>query len=296
MRTAKKLVVVLLLVAVISSMFPLAASANGTIAWGAANVNGSGVRIRSGPGLDHSVLTHANQGDVIVIIEQTNSDWHQVNYHGTVGYVSVPLLDNSRKAANFNARGSISGSSVNKRAEPDTSSNSLGAHSSGTEMDIIGINNGWYKVVHNGVTGYIRSDLMSIVSGGSSSSEANAPKPLGQQIADFGVSLVGSKYRWAGSSPSTGFDCSGFVTYVMKQYGISLTRYSAGMFRDNGVSVARADLVPGDLVFFARNGRSIDHVGIYIGDGRFVHASSSTTGVIISNLSSRTLFGAKRVI
>jgi peptidoglycan endopeptidase LytE len=68
------------------------------------------------------------------------------------------------------------------------------------------------------------------------------------------------------------------------------------MYRDNGVHVNRSDLLPGDLVFFARNGRTVSHVGIYIGNGQFVHASGVRTGVIITNLSSRTLFGAKRVI
>ena len=307
MKTAKRLVVFLLLVVIISSMMPFTASANGTIAWGAANINGSSVRIRSGPGLDHSVLTHAFRGDIVIVIERTSDEWHKVNFHGTIGYMSVPFLENRREAANFNAQGSIAGSSVNMRERPNTSSSSLGTHPSGTVMDIIGINNGWYKVVHNNKTGYVRSDLMSVLSrdssssppssssSSSSSSAAPAATSLGQQIADTGVGLLGVGYRWAGSSPSTGFDCSGFVTYVLSQHGIRVTRSSAGMFRDNGVDVSRSELAPGDLVFFARNGRTVDHVGIYIGDGRYVHSSSTQTGVIISNLGSRTLFGAKRV-
>jgi len=321
MKTAKRLVVFLLLVVIISSMVPFTASANGTIAWGAANVNGNSVRIRSGPGLDHPVLTNAVRGEVVIVIERTSDEWHKVNFHGTIGYMSVPFLENRREAANFNARGSISGSSVNMRERPDTSSSSLGLHPSGTVMDIIGINKGWYKVVHNNVTGYVRSDLMSVLSRDSSSSSSSSSSPdataapdaaaapadatpapapivssLGQQIADTGVGLVGHGYRWAGSSPSTGFDCSGFVSYVLRQHGISVTRSSAGMFRDNGVSISRSELAPGDLVFFARNGYAIDHVGIYIGDGRYVHSSTAQTGVIISSLGSRTLFGAKRVV
>ena len=305
MKTLRKLVVILLLVAIIATMIPLAASANGTIAWGAANVKGNNVRVRSGPGLDHSILTHTSSGDIVVIIERTSDEWYKVDFNGTIGYMSVPLLERVRDIANFNKRGSVSGNGVNMRERPNTTSTVLGRHSSGTTMEIIGINKGWYKVVHNNVTGYIRSDLITITSGStsssssrsssSSSSTSSANRSLGQQIADFGVSLVGHSYTRAGSSPSTGFDCSGFVTYVLRQHGISVTRSSAGMHRDNGVSVSRSDLIAGDLVFFARNGSTVDHVGIYIGNGRFVHASSHSTGVIITNLDARTIFGIKRV-
>jgi len=188
------------------------------------------------------------------------------------------------------------------RARPDTTSSILGSYNLGTEMSIIGINNGWYKVTHGSNTGYIRSDLMKVLSGGSNSATSNpAPTSRGQQIADFAVGFVGHRYRWGKASPSEGFDCSGLVTYVMNQHGIRVTRYSAGQFRDNGTHVDKSNLQPADLVFFRRNGASsVNHVGIYIGGGKFVHASNSRTGVIISDLNSannvRTWAGAKRVI
>jgi len=327
MKNAKRLVLLLLIVAIFASMLPVTASASGTIAWGAANIEGNGVRIRSGPGLTHSILSHANRGDIVVIIDRTNSEWYKVNFHGTVGYISVPLLHNSRTAANFNARGSIGGNAVNMRERPNTTSSILGSFNSGTVMNIIGINNGWYKVEHGTNTGYVRSDLMSIVSltsatsstanavssdnsasnaSTSSSSTYVAPSgpapdpnlPLGQQIAEFATGFVGARYVWGGTSPS-GFDCSGLVTYVMRQFDISVTRTASGQYRDNGVHIDKSELVPGDLVFFSTNGRSVTHVGIYIGDGKFVHASGVRVGVIISELNSasriRTWFGAKRL-
>jgi len=311
MKLAKKLIVTLLLIVTIASMLPLSASASGTIAWGAANVGGTNVRIRSGPGLDHSVLTHANRDDIVVIIERTNSEWHKVNFHGTIGYMNVTFLERIREAANFNKSGAITGSVVNMRARPSTSSSVLASHREGTVMNIIGINNGWYKVEHGNHTGYVRSDLMAIISRteaaapGSTqvTSTGSAPNPnraLGQQIADYAVSYVGHRYVWAGSSPSTGFDCSGLVSYVMQQFGVRLTRSASGQYRDNGTHIDRSELVPGDLVFFSNNGHSVTHVGIYIGDGRFVHASGTDVGVIITSLSSpsrvRTWFGAKRVV
>ena len=302
MKVAKKLVITLLLISVIMTMLPLSATSNGVIAWGAADISGSDVRIRSGPGTTHSVLTHVNKGDTVVVVERTSSEWFKVNFHGTVGYISVPLLDRDRKAANFNAAGSISGSGVNMRERPDTSSIVLGTYDTGTTMSIIGINEGWYKVQYDSKTGYIRSDLMKVLDRSAAASAgisiSSAPDPnrtLGQKIADYAVGFVGTKYVWAGASPS-GFDCSGLTSYVYKQHGIKITRNASGQYRDNGVHVSRADLVAGDLVFFSNNGRSVTHVGIYIGDNKYVHASSSRVGVIISNLSNRTLFGAKRVI
>ena len=306
-ESAKKLVVILLLASLCVTMMPLTASANNALAWGAANTVGNGVRIRSGPGLDDSVLTHVGKGEVMVILERTNSEWNKVNYQGTIGYTSVPLLDNARTIANFNAQGSISGGSVNMRAKPDISSSKLGTYSFGTVMNVIGLNEGWYKVEYGGNTGYVRSDLMQIVSrsagsSGQSSSSGSAPDAnltLGQQIAEYACGFKGSKYVYGGMSPS-GFDCSGLVTYVYKQYGISVTRNASGQYRDNGVHINKSDLYPGDLVFFSRNGNSVTHVGIYIGNNKFVHASGTRVGVIISDLGSayytRVWFGAKRIV
>jgi len=300
---ARKPVVILLLVSLCVTMLPLTASANSAIAWGAANSIGNGVRIRSGPGLDNSILTHVSSGEVMVILERTNSEWYKVNYQGTVGYTSVPLLDNPRTIANFNAQGSISGGGVNMRAKPDISSSVLGSYSFGTVMNVIGLNEGWYKVEYGGNTGYVRSDLMQIISRSASSGESSsgsAPeRSLGQQIADFACSFKGSRYVYGGASPS-GFDCSGLVTYVYKQFGISVTRNASGQYRDNGVHIEKSNLYPGDLVFFSRNGNSVTHVGIYIGNNKFVHASGSRVGVIISDLGSayytRVWFGAKRLV
>jgi cell wall-associated NlpC family hydrolase len=308
MKIAKKLTIILILISLIASMIPLTASANSTIAWGAANIDANSVRIRSGPGLDYSVLTHVNSGDIVVILERTNSEWHKVNFFGTVGYISVPLLRSRREIANFNKHGSINGSVVNMRARPNTTSSVLSTYRAGTEMVITGINEGWYKVQHGSRTGYIRSDLMTILSRNAPSSSARrtvaaapaANLPIGRQIADFGITLVGTNYKWGGNSPATGFDCSGFVTYVMRQHSIRVTRSSSGQYNDNGVHIDKTDLVPGDLVFFSSNGHTVTHVGIYIGDGKFVHASNPRAGVTISDLNSnyytRVWWGAKRVV
>lgn len=119
-------------------------------------------------------------------------------------------------------------------------------------------------------------------------------------LSIYAVSLVGSPYRLGGTSPDTGLDCSGFVTHVFRQIaGTRLPRDSQAISEATQV-LDRVDLQPGDLVFFNTLNRAFSHVGIYIGDDRFVHAASSRTGsVMVSRLSDRywneRFDGARRV-
>ena len=121
---------------------------------------------------------------------------------------------------------------------------------------------------------------------------------LRKLLADFAVNLRDIRYHRGGDKPSTGFDCSGFVRYVFRNsLGLSLPSTSASQFRA-GVKVERADMKAGDLVFFHIRGKRISHVGIYLGDGRFIHAPTTGKRVSISSLDSaywsRHFAGAKR--
>ena len=121
-----------------------------------------------------------------------------------------------------------------------------------------------------------------------------------EDIPMYAVSLVGSPYRLGGTSPETGLDCSGFVGHVFRQAaGVVLPRDSRAI-SEVAQPLAQAELQPGDLVFFNTLNRAFSHVGIYLGDGRFVHAASSRTGsVMVSRLSDRywrqRFDGARRV-
>ncbi len=122
----------------------------------------------------------------------------------------------------------------------------------------------------------------------------------GSDIALFALSLLDRSYVYGGRGPATGFDCSGLVSHVyLEAAGIAL-RGSAASMAKVARPVNTADLMAGDLVFFNTLGYSFSHVGIYVGDGRFVHASNPRTGVRTDRLDSKyyaTRFeGAKTVL
>ncbi len=121
------------------------------------------------------------------------------------------------------------------------------------------------------------------------------PKPtLGQRAARLALRAVGTPYAWGGSSPASGFDCSGLVYWAYRRLGVQLPRTSYALF-DRGRRVGRSRLKAGDLVFFS----GLGHVGMYLGRGRMVHAPRSGRNVEVVRLRSsywgRALVGARRV-
>lgn len=125
-----------------------------------------------------------------------------------------------------------------------------------------------------------------------------AKRDKAKQVANYAKTAVGTAYVWGGTNMSTGVDCSGLCYAAYKKYGYTLPRVSRDMAASNtllSVTPNTAYLKAGDLVFYASGGR-VDHVAMYIGDGKVVHASDYNTGVIISRYNYRTPHSAKRVI
>ena len=212
---------------------------------------------------------------------------------------------------------------VNVRQEENTTSSILTTIALNTEVQVYSEANGWSKVKVNNVEGYISTSLLSDTKQETSRSEATTRKSSstktkstkttsaqttaqatsvpassnGSSIVATAKQYLGYKYVYGGSSPSTGFDCSGFTSYVFKQHGISLSRTAAGQY-GNGVAVSRANLQPGDLVMFGKSG--INHVAIYIGGGQIIHASTPSTGVRIDSLTTgyynNNYAGARRIL
>jgi cell wall-associated NlpC family hydrolase len=126
-----------------------------------------------------------------------------------------------------------------------------------------------------------------------------APAASGDQVATLAREYSGSRYVWGGTSPA-GFDCTGFVQFVYSQFGIDLPHNEAGQLA-SGPRVGADELAPGDVLVFANTYRAgLSHVGIYLGDGQFVHAVDERHGVTVSNLWdgywSPRLVGASRAI
>lgn len=113
---------------------------------------------------------------------------------------------------------------------------------------------------------------------------------LSGSVLSKAAQYLHTPYVWGGTSPR-GFDCSGFVQYVYRQYGYSLPR-TADAQAAAGRSVARKDLKPGDLVYFASGG-SINHIGIYVGNGKFIHSSSPRSGGVIYSSLSEDYYAAR---
>ncbi|TWH77333.1 NlpC/P60 family protein [Azomonas agilis] len=126
--------------------------------------------------------------------------------------------------------------------------------------------------------------------------------PLAHDILFRALGLVGVPYRWGGNTPDSGFDCSGLIAYVYRETtGIRLPRTTTEMSQMHGPNVARGSLLAGDLVFFATNGPGrVSHAGIYVGEGRFIHAPSAGGTVRMDQLSStywqKNYLGAKRIL
>ena len=252
------------------------------------------VNLRTGAGTGNAIIATVGEGTALIVEADTGSGWYKVNYDGESGYMSADYLSFS-ETMDLTAQGWVDGSDVRMRAAAGTDSEIVRVTTYGESVEILGVDGEWYKVSAGGKTGYIRGDYVSFTE--PDPSQAPAAGSIGEQIVAFAEQFLGTPYVWAGSSPS-GFDCSGFVSYVFKNFGYTVNRTAASMY-SNGVAVDKSELQIGDAVFFASSSESIGHVGSYIGDGEFIHSSSGCGYVTISGLDesyySRMYVGARRI-
>ena len=271
---------------------------------GGATVTGSDVRLRTSAdtATNSNIITEMEKG-TFLLVEGKQGAWYQVVMNGTEGYVSAAFANFSENAdGTYVFDSTTNGTNVNLRAGASTSSSIVKSlKNTGSALKVTGVDGQWLKVTDAaGASGYIRSDLLRYKNSQSAVSAQQEPSTPGEQIAATAKLYYGYNYRWGGMSPSTGFDCSGFANYVCSENGISLHRVAQDIYNNDGVSVDRDALQPGDLLFFGYGPYSVTHMGIYIGDGTMIHASTSTTGVIYSDINSnyylRMYVGAKRVV
>ena len=257
MKIKRILSMVLALVLSIGAMSITAFAAEETM-YGIGFVNASSLRLRSEPDANSATLVYAPRNDCVVVISKSG-EWYKVNYNLQVGYMHQDYLKVLTRENAELGYGEVSGSGVNLRSGPSTTYGKVAVASSGEKCYILGLNNGWYKVIYNGSICYIRSDYLSLteipyenqaspnspkfyrlgkstgvspsaaalngtVSAGSSASAGSSsvssapadttPSAAGSDIVAEAQKYLGTPYVYGGASPS-GFDCSGFVYYVL---------------------------------------------------------------------------------
>ena len=245
-------------------------------------VTADSLNVREFNNQDSKLLGQARHGQELVVISVVG-EWYAVRTgEGTLGYVKKEFC----APVSGYAEGHVSKTNVNLRSNPTTQGAVLARLQPSDALQVASKDGEWYKVTLNNQTGYVRQDMLAL---GSPADETEAVSRGGgrEELVVFAKKYLGKPYKWGASGPNA-FDCSGFVGFVYRNvYHKDLGHSSTGMSQ-MGTAVKKSDLQTGDLVFFATGGSSrINHVGIYIGGGNFIHASSSrTNAVMISPINS----------
>ena len=262
------------------------------IAIGAGCTTGSSLRMRAETSTSSEIITTLDKSVAVAILDDTTEGWYQVAYNGKTGYVSADYLLVDQDNV-FETYGRVNGDGVNVRSGASTEAEVLASVNTGTIVTVNGLVDGWYDVTcQYGTKGYIRSDFLDLTKDATSSTAS------GSAIVNTANQYLGTRYSYGGASPS-GFDCSGFVYYVLNTLGFSPARTPADQY-NMGTGVSRENLKAGDIVFFANTYTTgISHVGIYAGNGQFIHAPNSRSTVSYSDLTSgywaEHYYGARRV-
>lgn len=279
-----------------------ASSGSSSSSSGTGTINAYYVRMRSGPGTGYRILGTYNKGTAMTVTG-SDGDWYKVSCDGSEGYVYKTYLTlssgNGFSVTEKEDTQAVVTSAVNMRTGPSTDYTSLRVLGSGTRVTITGTSGKWSRVDYNGSTGYIFSSYLSTNVSSSASGTTSSGSTKGEAIVTEAKKYQGVPYVYGGTSPN-GFDCSGFVYYVYKQCGYSITRTATAQNSD-GRYVSRSELQPGDIIIFYNSAKTaIGHAGIYVGNGQFIHASSGSGKVVISSLSSTYYnthyYSARRVV
>ena len=270
---------------------------------GIANVSNY-LNVREEPSEDGKLVGKMSKNSGCEVIEISDG-WAYIKSGKVTGYVKAEYLltgkearDRADEVATDMAVCNSGGLRV--REEPSTESPVITLVAEGEELEVVEQLDGWVKIMLDDEEAYVSADYVDIAK---KLERAVTQTELiyGKGVSDVRVDLVnyakqflGNPYVWGGTSLTNGADCSGFVQSVFKNYGISLPRTSSAQ-STVGTTVSLSEAQPGDLVFYAKNGR-VNHVAIYIGNGQVIHASNARTGIKISNASYRTPYAVKRVM
>ena len=257
-------------------------------------VNCSSLVVRSSASTSAKKLGTLSQGTKVKVIS-TAKGWARISYNGKTGYVSTKYLskssgskttaavsNGSKTVAVARTKGYVKTSSYLYQSA-SASSTKLGVLTKGSPVYVVGKNGSFRKVqTSTGLTGYVKAGNL-----GKASRAASTKTSKSSKVVSIARSLLGKPYVTGDSGPSA-FDCSGLTYYVYSKVGVYLNRNAQSQGYNNGAKISKANLRVGDLVFFnteEHDGDLCDHVGVYLGSGLFLHASSAAGRVIISSMS-----------
>lgn len=288
-----------------------------------ANVNDY-VNIRSGPGTSYGVVGYLTSGGMCVVKEVTDNGWAKIESGTVKGYIYSSYLymgEEGRKKAEETASlmATVTAGTVNFRSEPNTndSSNILTSAKKGEALKVIEetvisrdcSTTMWVKAYFDDMEGYIakqfvdiafdwtRAVAMTSIVGAESASDLSG---LRASIIIEAQKHLGLKYVWGGNSLYSGCDCSGFCLQVYKACGIDISKLPrtsydmASCSRGRRVSISEAK--PGDLVFYGTSSGEVNHVAIYLGDGKIIHEKGRAYGCVISSVYYRDIIKVKNFI
>ena len=224
-------------------------------------VSSTTINVREKASTSSKIIKQLGINTEVTVVEKVDNTWSKISIDGTQGYVATKYLSSKKTQTTSN------NSTENKTATSRGSDETRTSSDSTTEKT-----------------------KKSESTEKSSSSNSGT---TGSDVVAYAKNFMGTKYVRGGSSPKTGFDCSGFTQYVYKHFGYSISRTSSSQ-RSNGTSVSKSDLQAGDIVCFS------GHVGIYVGGNKFIHAENPANGVRISSLYerfyTRNYITARRII
>ena len=235
------------------------------------------LNVRDGASISSNITGKVTFGEKVNITDVV-SGFYQLNCGGFTAYASTDYI-----SVDIINRGIVQTDSLNIRSGAGTAHASVGKLNSGDIVDVTAVLNGWYEILYKGDLAYVSSDYVSLAPRDTELASRGGASRNAASLVTYSMQFIGTPYASGGSSPA-GFDCSGFTSYVYSNYGVSLPRTAAGQ-ASVGVEVAKNDLMPGDLVFFNTFG-GISHVGMYVGDNSFIHATVPGDTVKISSMSS----------
>jgi cell wall-associated NlpC family hydrolase len=270
-----------------------------------AKITGTNVKVRKAATTSAGIVTKLSNSRVSVL--DKSNGWYKISFNNKTGWVNDDYLKLTSISGKINANG------VNFRKSPSTKGKLIKSLNKNTSITILDSSNGWNRVKAGSQIGYVASRFVNSNTSArnttsSKTSRSNDNINLSQsessfssRVISYAKKFVGVRYVYGGASPNTGFDCTGFIEYVYKNFGVKLSRTAESMYLD-GTKVSKYNLKAGDLLFFDASSRKesgvVDHAGIYLGGDTFIHASSSNGEVRLQKLSQYggTFLGAKRVI